>query len=168
MTTDEFINTVVALQPAMHSVARRYLQDECAADAVQDTLVSLWRKRGRLRRMDNVRAYCLMAVRNRCIDMLRASHNTERLEAATADSLSDEGMEEALEAERRFAKLEQALATLSPQQQQLVRMRYVEQLGSRDIARITGLSESNVDTIMSRIYAELRLRLGKDYTTGTE
>ena len=118
--------------------------------------------------MDNVRAYCLMAVRNRCIDMLRASHNTERLEAATADSLSDEGMEEALEAERRFAKLEQALATLSPQQQQLVRMRYVEQLGSRDIARITGLSESNVDTIMSRIYAELRLRLGKDFTTGTD
>ena len=139
MTTDEFINTVVALQPAMHSVARRYLHDECAADAVQDTLVSLWRKRGRLRRMDNVRAYC-----------------------------SDEGMEEALEAERRFAKLEQALATLSPQQQRLVRMRYVEQLGSRDIARITGLSESNVDTIMSRIYAELRLRLGKDFTTGTE
>ena len=165
MTTDEFINTVVALQPAMHSVARRYLQDECAADAVQDTLVSLWRKRGRLRRMDNVRAYCLMAVRNRCIDMLRASHNTERLEAATADSLSDEGMEEALEAERRFAKLEQALATLLLR---LVRMRYVEQLGSRDIARITGLSESNVDTIMSRIYAELRLRLGKDFTTGTE
>ena len=155
MTTDEFINTVVALQPAMHSGARRYLHDECAADAVQDTLVSLWRKRGRLRRMDNVRAYCLMAVRNRCIDMLRASHNTERLEAATADSLSDEGMEEALD-------------TLSPQQQQLVRMRYVEQLGSRDIARITGLSESNVDTIMSRIYAELRLRLGKDFTTGTE
>ena len=38
-------------------------------------------------------------------------------------------------------------------------MKYVEQRSSREIAQITGLTEGNVNTIMSRIYDELRKRL---------
>ena len=56
-------------------------------------------------------------------------------------------------------QLHEAVATLPPLQQQLIHLRYVEQRSTKEIAQITGLTPSNIDTIMSRTYALLREKM---------
>jgi RNA polymerase sigma-70 factor, ECF subfamily len=50
------------------------------------------------------------------------------------------------------------LATLPPRQRELIAMKYGADMTNRAIARATGLSESNVGTILHRAVEDLRGR----------
>ena len=94
--------------------------DDLAADAVQETFIQLWRRRWRLGLMEDCRGYCLTTLRNRCIDLLR-QHAPDLIAWDVADRfpMPDSDAEEA---EVRFRRLEEAIATLPPQQQQLIEL----------------------------------------------
>lgn len=155
MDTERFISDVVSLQPMMQRVAARFLHDDdLAADAVQETLIQLWHKRWRLGMMKDSRGYCMKTLRNRCIDILRQhSHDSIPLEEADRFPLQDDDAEAT---EERYQLLEEAIATLPPQQQQLIELKYVKGRSIREMAEMTGLSETNVTTLMSRAYTSLR------------
>lgn len=159
MTTEEFIRDIIPLQPAMRRMAERMLHDEAlAADAVQETLARLWSHRWRLGWVADKQGYCLRAVRNECVDMLRRKYPT--VDADTlADNMADTAEQEADDTERLYRRLDEAVATLTPMQQQLVRLRFVEGRSSKEIATLTGLTVTNVDTIMSRTYTLLREKM---------
>ena len=106
------------------------------------------------------------ALRNECIDTLRHQSSRNTL-AADPDEIADyQPLESAAVArEERYQQLEQAIAALPEQHQRLIRMKYVEQRSSREIAQLTGLTESNVNTTMSRIYDTLRKQLDEKEDT---
>ena len=60
------------------------------------------------------------------------------------------------EHEARLQQMEAAIATLPEQDQQLLRLHYYEQLKTSDIARHTGLSQSNVLVRLHRIRERLK------------
>ena len=156
MTTEEFIRDIIPLQPAMQRMAEQILRNsDDAADAVQETLARLWHRRLRLGLVKDKRGYCLNALRNECISMLRHRRPTVDINTL-ADSLPEEPPQAALLAEQRYRQLDQAIQQLTPLQQQLISLKYVEQHSTKEIAQITGLTPSNIDTIMSRTYAQLR------------
>lgn len=134
--------------------------DELAADAVQETLTRLWQRRWRLDLTKNPQGFSMNALRNECIDTLRRqrSHN---ILGTDIDDIADYQPSEsvAVETEARYQRLEKAIATLSEQHQQLIKMKYVKQLSSREIAKQTGLTEGNVNTTLCRIYDRLRKQL---------
>ena len=71
------------MQPAMRYMAGEMLHDEnLAADAVQDTFARLWCKRWRLGLMPALEAkrFCMAALRNQCVDMLRKQKHIQRLD----------------------------------------------------------------------------------------
>ena len=121
MDTERFISDVVSLQPMMQRVVVRFLHDDdLAADAVQEALIQLWHKRWRLGMMKDCRSYCMRTLRNRCIDILRQhSHDSIPLEEADRFPLQDDDAEAT---EERYQLLEEAIATLPPQQQQLIEL----------------------------------------------
>ena len=45
--------------------------DDLAADAVQDTLVTLWQRRWRLGLIKERQGYCMRTLQHRCIDIIR-------------------------------------------------------------------------------------------------
>lgn len=156
MTTEEFIRDIIPLQPAMQRMAEQILRNsDDANDAVQETLARLWHKRLRLSLVKDKRGYCLGALRNECISMLRHRRPTVDIDTL-ADTLPEEPPQAAIAAEQRYRQLDQAIQQLTPLQQQLIRLKYVEQRSSKEIARITGLTVTNIDTIMSRTYTQLR------------
>ena len=63
------------------------------------------------------------------------------------------------EQEAQLQKMEAAIAALSEQDQQLLRLHYYEQLKTVDIARRTGLSQSNVLVKLHRIRERLKATL---------
>ena len=135
--------------------------DDLAADAVQETFAHLWKHRWKLSHARNPQGFCMTSLRNRCIDMMRHQQLTEPLSALQDNSPAEDPQEPDTlpETELQYQRLEEAIATLAPQQQEILRLRYVEQHSTHEIAHLTGLTESNVNTIMSRTYAELRKRL---------
>lgn len=141
----------------MRRMAQQLLHDKALADdAVQETLTRLWSKRRKLGKTDDPQGYSLRALRNHCIDLLRKQRPTVDPDTL-ADSLADNT--EAEEAESRYQRLEQAIATLTPLQQQLINLKYMEGHSTREIAALTGLTPSNIDTIMSRTYALLKQKM---------
>ena len=138
--------------------------DELAADAVQETLARLWHRRWRLDLTKNPQGFSMNALRNECIDTLR-HQRSRNLIAYEPDDIADYQPSESVSVakEARYQQLEQAIAALPEQHQQLIRMKYVEQRSSREIAHLTGLTESNVNTTLCRIYDTLRKQLdGKE------
>ena len=138
--------------------------DDLAADAVQETLTRLWHRRWRLDLTKNPQGFSMNSLRNECIDTLRRQRCRNTL-SADPDEMADYQPSESSAAatETRYQQLEQAIASLPKQHQRLIRMKYVEQHSSREIAQLTGMTESNVNTTMCRIYDTLRKQLnGKE------
>lgn len=159
INTEQFINEIVSLQPAMRRMAGQLLHDDdIAADAVQETLTHLWHHRLRLSLVQNPKGFCMTSLRNRCIDILRRKQHFKPLDTLPTNTPTEEVVNP-FETETQYRHLEEAVASLSSRQQQVIHLKYVKQHSSREIAQLMGLIESNVNTMMSRIYAELRERL---------
>ena len=132
--------------------------DDLAADAVQDTFVTLWQRRWRLGLIKERQGYCMRALQHRCIDIIRDKKRegkvTDEPQEIDLPSFADTEHTEIL-----YRKLEDSIASLTPQQQKLVELKYVKQLGIHEIAQQTGLSETNITTVLSRVYTTLRKKM---------
>lgn len=134
--------------------------DDLAADAVQETFLRLWHKRWRLGMMKEPQGFCMRTLHNLCIDMQRRNKQQQKnAEAAAAETYIQDYDDDHHDAEQRFKQVEQAIATLPQQQQQLIEMKYVKQLTIHEIAHQTGLTETNITTQLSRSYATIRRKL---------
>lgn len=136
--------------------------DDLANDAVQESFVRLWRKRWRLGLMEDPQGFAMRTLRNLCIDMLRRDKNRQKnTGAAAAEIYNHPYDDDSLEAEQQYRQVEQAIASLSPKQQQLIEMKYVKQMSIHEMAQQTGLSETYITTLLSRAYAALRTEIAK-------
>ena len=142
--------------------------DERAADAVQEVLVRLWHRRWRLGLMSDTKSYCLRTLRNYCIDLIRHSKQRERtLMPNEIEALNLADGDEGHDDELQYQALEKALRLLPQQQQKVIELKYVKQLSIHEIAQQTGLSETNVTTLLSRAYASLRKKIGNEIDNST-
>ena len=64
--------------------------------------------------------------------------------------------------ETRLQQMEAAIATLPEQDQQLLHLHYYEQLKTSDIARLTGLSQSNVLVKLHRIRERIKILMNHE------
>ena len=67
---------------------------------------------------------------------------------------------EQLSAQERTSCLLRALKKLEKREQDLLTLKFYSQLNNRQIAQMTGLSESNVGTLLHRALGKLRKILG--------
>lgn len=144
----------------MRRMAEKILHDDdLANDAVQETFVRLWRKRWRLGMMEDPQGFSMRTLHNLCIDMLRRDKQRQKYISAAAELHIHPPDDDTLDAEQRYKMVEQAIAALPPKQQQIIEMKYVKQMSIHEIAQQTGLSETNITTLLSRAYAALRANI---------
>jgi len=145
----------------MRQTAAAILHDEdLANDAVQDTFVRLWRIRWRLSLMKDPQGFAMRTLRNLCIDMLRRDKNRkEKLDSIATEMYNQQYVDDSRNDEQSYRMVEQAIASLPQQQQQIIEMKYVKQMSIHEIAQLTGLSETNISTSLSRAYTTLRNHL---------
>lgn len=121
---------------------------DLAEDAVQETFLKAIRYYDRC--TGNCRAFLYRIAANTCIDMQRRS-------AATAASIEalDELPEECSPLARAEAdwSFRQRIRSLKPEQQELVLLRFGQQLSLREVAAATGLP---LRTVQSRLHAALK------------
>jgi RNA polymerase sigma-70 factor, ECF subfamily len=130
-----------------------------AEDLTARTFEKAWRARHRYRRdLAGFATWLLTIARNIAIDHLRARQRHEPLEVAAAVAAADDTPEQQVLQHADAQRLAALLATLDSRQRELIAMKYGADMTNRAIARATGLSESNVGTILHRAVESLRER----------
>jgi RNA polymerase sigma-70 factor (ECF subfamily) len=133
--------------------------DTDAEDLTARTFEKAWRARHRYRRdLAGLSTWLMTIARHVAIDHLRAHQRYEPLEAAAAVPSPEHTPEHLLVQQSDAQRLAALLATLEPRQRELIAMKYGAGMTNRAIARATGLSESNVGTILHRAVDILRGR----------
>jgi RNA polymerase sigma-70 factor (ECF subfamily) len=147
-------------------------QPEDAEDVMQDALLRTYRHVRRIRRPEAFRTWLYSTVRNACLMKRRLRAGEPRrlvpLDGggdAPADARGSrpldvrdpwKGPDELAMDAWVGERLRAGLARLSPAHRAMLVLRDVEGLSTRDVARVTGLSEANVKTRLHRARLQLK------------
>lgn len=127
-----------------------------AEDLTSLTFEKAWRARGGYRRDKAAFGTWLFAVaRNVAVDHFRGARESVPLEEA-AEVAGGATPEEIAERRSDGDRLARLLAGRTERERELLALKYGAEFTNRDIARMTGLSESNVGTILHRAVLALR------------
>ena len=130
-----------------------------AEDLTAKTFEKAWRARHRYRRdVAGFATWLLSIARNVATDHVRARRVTLPLDAARSVPASARSPEDAVAAQSDADRLSQLLAQLPDRERELLALKYGAGMTNRAIAGVTGLSESNVGTIVHRSIQTLRER----------
>ena len=130
-----------------------------AEDLTARTFEKAWRARHRYRRdVAGFATWLLAIARNVAVDHMRSRRALLPLEAAEAVSAAASTPEDEAVRESDGARLAALLSALPERERELLALKYGAGLTNRAIARVTGLSESNVGTILHRSVQTLRAR----------
>lgn len=125
-------------------------------DLTARTFEKAWRARNRYRRdLAGFSTWLFSIARNVATDHLRAARPHLPLDAASDVTVATTPEDEAARSSD-LARLARLTATLSDRQRELIALKYGAALSNKMIARITGLSESNVGTVLQRTVEKLR------------
>ena len=136
----------------------RYRIGDCAdvEDLTSATFEKAWRARHRYRRdLSGFTTWLLTIARNVATDYFRARRPHAPLDEA-AHVAGVDTPEEQLARQSDVHRLSVMLARLPDRDRELLALKYGAGLTNRTIARVTGLSESNVGTIVHRAVQVLR------------
>lgn len=121
------------------------------------TFEKAWRARHRYRRdLAAFATWLLSIARNVAIDDFRASRAYLPLEVAVGVEAGGRSPEDAAVFQSDAARLAALLERLPERDRELLSLKYGAGMTNRDIAAATGLSESNVGTILHRALQTLR------------
>lgn len=108
-------------------------------------------------------AWLFRIARNVFFDHLRSERGKRKIGLEDAPELKGDlpTQFEELEESEENAFLKKAVAKIPPREQEIVYLKFYEGLTNRAIAGITGLSETNVGTILYRTLRKLREELSR-------
>lgn len=97
-------------------------------------------------------------ARNTIIDYYRKHAKESKVvkDMEPENTLSTDSPEEKLSRSEEIARLRECIVKLSDNEQELISLKFSSGITNREIARITGFSESNVGTILCRAIRKLR------------
>ena len=142
---------------------QRYLLSLCrdsriAEELTQETFFRAVRSAGQFREGSDLRAWLYTIARNLCVDVTRQRETlplqeTDQVAADPAGTLVERW------------DLERALETLTPQDQELLLLRYANQVPLQALSRLTGLSRFAIYRRCGRLLTQLREALREEERT---
>ena len=143
--------------------ATRIIGDrERARDVVQETFVQL--QRGGREQLDRAPAKWLFTVcRNRALNVCRKERRMTFLDSELLEAREDAGPapSERIEQKEAAGFLLRIIATLPPRQQEVLQLKFQNDLSYQEIAEITHTSTGSVGVLIHTALKTLRQRYGK-------
>jgi RNA polymerase sigma-70 factor (ECF subfamily) len=145
---ENFSKLIHVSAPFAFSVAFRMVGDEDnAKDIVQETMVAIWQKIGKIRSAEAYRTWVYRIVLNKCYDQLRRTKNNPEFSAdeKTWNHLSEivSGSNSTpLDNEDSARILSMLTNRLSPNQKAVFILSEIEAMSHDEIAEITGMSKT--------------------------
>jgi len=151
MNAIAFKEKYIPYHQKMYRVAFRLLEDACdAEDIVQEVYIKLWNKRDELNHIENPESYCIVMLRNLCLDFLR-SKNKHQMQSTEDVPLSDKAiLTDEIDNLDEIKQVEAIIEQLPEQQQTIIKLRHFEEYTNEEIEKIMGLTSVNVRVLLSR------------------
>ena len=156
-TTVDFETTYQEELPRVYNFFRyRVGDDQVAEDLTAETFEKAWRNREKYRNdLASFSTWLFTLARRIGTDYYRRHKSTVSLDEVA--SVSDpQVLEEVAQRRDDFRHLSHLLSRFAERERELVALKYGAGLTNRAITRITGLSESNISTILYRVTQQLR------------
>lgn len=152
------------LKPAYNFAYRLLGNADDAADIVQEAFLKAWKGIRRFRQGMNFKTWLFAIVRNCAIDLARKKKLPVFSDVETAPDKSVEDLavspeplpDAILAAAESRQELERALSSLPLIYREVLLLRYDEEMGFEDIARLTGVSADTARSRHRRALAALR------------
>ena len=146
--------------PTAYNKAYRKLKDPVLAkDIVQDIFVQIWMHRHQM--ISNFAGYLHVSVSNRVLQTFRAKKNKETFVDPANTIFEDLQYRDSTALQRKefYHSFERLVASLPPKRQEIFRLRYTEELNTREIASKMGLTQKTVQNQLGKAVDKLRGRL---------
>ena len=154
MDADAFKQRFLPLHPKLYRIAYALLSDrDDAEDLLQELYCKLWDRRNELEAVRNPEAFAVTLTRNLCIDFLRARKPGWTMDGEEPENLAiDTGStpEQEMEGKEEVSRVRRLIERLPENQRRVIRLRGFEDRSFEEIGELTGLSSSNVRTLLSR------------------
>jgi RNA polymerase sigma factor (sigma-70 family) len=138
--------------------AQGFVHDhERARDVVQDTFIRLCQQDiAKVR--DGVKTWLFTVCRNRALDILRKDSRLVEMDENKVNQIaaSDPSPEESLDHEESMEQLNQVMKKLTPNQREVITLKFQQGLSYEEISRITGLTSGNVGFLIHHGLKRLR------------
>jgi RNA polymerase sigma-70 factor (ECF subfamily) len=142
--------------PRLYNYFRYRLGDDAIAeDLTSIVLEKAWLKRHRYRKDRAAFSVWLFSIaKNEVVAYLRKRRISIPL--SVAEKATGETVEHLLEHSQDLQVLSRLLSDLPERERELISLKFGAELNNRQISTVTGWSESNVGTILSRVLQKLR------------
>lgn len=136
--------------------AARFVSNDQAREIVQETFLKLWQQ-DRTEVEGHLAEWLFKVTRNQAIDLVRKEKHLSRVEGgAEMAGDDDQKMEWRVEVNRAASKILGAVAGLPASQQEVLRLKFQEDLSYKQISAITGHSVSHVGVLIHTAITRLR------------
>lgn len=148
-----------------YGISLGFQKDMCK-DAIQDTFYKLYVQREQLCHIKNVAAYIFKSFKHRLIDMSRKNIRVENLDVVPEsfdvqvtilDDLIDVESAEILK-----KKVAELLNGLTPNQREIIYLRYMIGLGHKEIADMLDIQEESARKLLYRTMDKLRQQVSSE------
>ena len=164
MEAETFRQRFLSFHPKLYRIALALVESpEDAEDILQEAYTKLWSKRDSLEAVQQPEAFAVTIVRNLCLDFLRSPRTNSRSEPLETVILHcEDSPERQVETRDQLRQVVRLIQELPPNQQQVIRLRGMEDCSVEEIAEITGFSPANVRTLLSRARKYIKDKLKKE------
>ncbi len=140
---------------------QRFTQNvQLTEDVIQDLLVHLWLHRATINDTASVKFYLIKAFRHRMLKAIRPLADETELTGECDDLYADFPREESWISQENDLMLKQqvrtALARLSERQQEVIYLRFFQNLMPEEIGNLLSINAQSVSNIIQRALANLR------------
>jgi RNA polymerase sigma factor (sigma-70 family) len=148
----------------VYGVCLKYLKD---AETAKDSVIQIFEELvSKLKRheVENFKGWLHQVAKNHCLMLLRTPKNLKTVEfkAELVQNEENVHLNGVLEKEENFKKLEYCLGTLTDEQQQVIRMFYLEGKCYNEIAEITGQDWNQVRSFIQNGRRNLKICMEKN------
>jgi RNA polymerase sigma-70 factor (ECF subfamily) len=163
MTSKEFKNKFMIYHPKLYRIAYSILGDKGdAEDILQETYTKLWQKREQLNSIRNPESYCVSLIKNASYDLHRSFHKKHRkVDICETNEESTYKIEDNIEQSDRIVLVNRLIQKLPDKQKQVLRLSAIKELDNKEIEEITGFSNVNIRTLLSRARKTLKAQFEK-------
>lgn len=133
-----------------------------AEELVQEAFMRTWEYLQSGKQVDNLRAFVYRVANNLIIDDSRKKkeeHLEQLLENSPDREPAEDGRSKA-EQNTLVQEVMRVLAELPEDERSLITLRYIDELGPREMAQVLEISPNNVSVKLNRAIRKLRERLG--------
>lgn len=137
---------------------------QIAEDLTAITFEKAWQNKSQYSKTKGtIQSWLFGIARHVVADHYRKPDREEDPEQFNQLHSSKRSVEEVIQEKSNFEDIYQVVSTFKDQHQELIALKYGAGLTNREIAAITGLSATNVGTILSRLVHKIRHELGVEH-----